>query len=235
MSKTALVTGAGRRLGLALAHQLIDQSYQVFAHYNRSRDGIDELTERGAIAIQADFNDSDAVTRLISSLRAHSEQLDLLVNNASCFFNNQRVDDDEHALQALFNVHAMTPYKLIRDCQPLLAAADDGLVINITDIYAARPNTDYIAYCAAKAALASLTAAFAKQLAPAVRVNAIEPGPILFLPEHDDKHQQQVLSETLLQREGGLQPVIDAIFSLRDNQFITGTSIKVDGGRSWMI
>jgi len=114
----------------------------------------------------------------------------------------------------------------------LLANANDGLVINITDIYSERPSTNYIAYCGAKAALANMTLAFAKALAPDIRVNAIQPGPILFLPEHDNQHRQRVLAETPLKVEGGLQPMIDTVKFFRDNPFLTGESIKVDGGRA---
>ncbi len=77
-----------------------------------------------------------------------------------------------------------------------------------------------------------MTQAFSKTLAPDVRVNAIQPGPILFLPEHDNEHKMQVLDETPLRVEGGLKPMIDTVRFLRDNPFLTGESIKVDGGRA---
>lgn len=235
MSKVALVTGAGRRFGFELAQSLLAENVTVLAHYNRSKDGVEELEQQGAIPLQADFSKPEQVTSLIQAVKQQTEQLDLLVNNASCFFNNEREDSDDDALEAVFQVHAVAPYKLIRGLQPLLAAANDGLVVNITDIYADRPSTDYIAYCGAKAALANMTLAFAKALAPDIRVNAIQPGPILFLPEHDSEHRQQVLSETPLTVEGGLKPMIDTVRFLRQNRFLTGESIKVDGGRALKI
>lgn len=235
MSAVALITGAGRRFGYELANHLLDQGYTVFAHYNRSKDGVEQLEQRGAIGIQADFSDNKAIQQLIAKVSEQAGKLDLLVNNASCFFNNDVVDQDEDALAAVYQVHAIAPYQLIRGLTKQLAAADDGLVINITDIYADRPSTDYIAYCGAKAALANMTLAFAKSLAPDVRVNAIQPGPILFLPEHDDDHRQKVLAETPLTVEGGLKPMIETVEFLRDNPFLTGESIKVDGGRALKI
>lgn len=228
----ALITGAGRRFGLALAHALLDDGYQVIAHYHTSKAGVLELEQRGAHAIAADLADGAAVQAMINSITSQYSQLDLLVNNASCFFNNAAVNDDLAALQAVFNVHALAPYLLINGFQELLQRSDNGLVVNITDIYVDSPSTNYIAYCAAKAALANLTQGFAKQLAPSVRVNAIQPGPILFLPEHDSAHRQQVLEQTPLKLEGGLQPMIDTVRFLRDNRFMTGESIKVDGGRA---
>src|SRR5690554_6253562 len=107
--KYALVTGAGRRFGLALAHALIDDGYQVFAHYNTSKQGIEELEQRGAIALQANLADLTQVHQLIQSVQQHTSQLHLLVNNASCFFDNLKVDDSDENLTAVFHVHTAAP------------------------------------------------------------------------------------------------------------------------------
>lgn len=232
MTKTALVTGAGRRFGFEVAKALIEDGYKVFAHYNHSKDGVDELSKLGAEPVQADFTRQDDVKALIAKVQKSASRLDLLINNASCFFDNDTVDHDPEALAAVFQVHNIAPYLLITGLQQQLSNSDNGLIINITDIYTDKPSTNYIAYCAAKAGLANMTQAFAKTLAPDVRVNAIQPGPILFLPEHDDEHKMQVLDETPLRVEGGLQPMIDTVRFLRDNPFLTGESIKVDGGRA---
>ncbi|WP_404399466.1 SDR family oxidoreductase [Idiomarina seosinensis] len=235
MTKVALITGAGRRFGYQLADTLLDQGYTVFAHYNSSKHGVEKLEQKGAVGLQADFNNNQAIDDLICQVKEQTQHLDLLVNNASAFFDNEVVDDSNDSLSAVYQVHAVAPYKLIQGLRQLLASANDGLVVNITDIYTERPSTDYIAYCGAKAALANMTLGFAKSLAPDIRVNAIQPGPILFLPEHDDEHRRQVLAETPLNIEGGLQPMIETVKFLRDNPFLTGESIKVDGGRALKI
>lgn len=232
MTKTALVTGAGRRFGFEVAKALIEDGYKVFAHYNSSKDGVDELSKLGAEPVQADFTRQDDVNALVAQVKKDAPTLDLLINNASCFFDNVTVDNDPEALAAVFQVHNVAPYLLITGLQQQLSNSDNGLIINITDIYTDKPSTNYIAYCAAKAGLANMTQAFAKTLAPDVRVNAIQPGPILFLPEHDNEHKMQVLDETPLRVEGGLKPMIDTVRFLRDNPFLTGESIKVDGGRA---
>lgn len=235
MNKTAIITGAGRRFGFELGKALLTEGYQLFAHYNSSRDGIDELEALGAKSIQADFTDIDSIQAMIRTLSGATDSIDLLINNASCFFDNETVDNDNNALAAVFQVHGIAPYLLINGLQQQLSRSENGLVVNITDVYAERPSTHYIAYCAAKAGLANMTQAFAKSLAPSVRVNAIQPGPILFLPEHDQEHRLQVLDETPLRVEGGLEPMIETVRFLRDNPFITGESIKVDGGRGLKI
>jgi len=235
---TAFVTGAGRRFGFELAKSLLTEGYRVVPHYNTSKAGVSELEHAGAIAVHADFSDLNQVQtvgrELAVQLKREDAALDLLVNNASCFFNNAKVDEDLANLQAVMNVHTVAPYLLIKELADALAK-NKGCVVNITDIYTDSPSTDYLAYCAAKAGLANLTQGFAKQLAPRVRVNAIQPGPILFLPEHGSAHRQQVLSETPLELEGGLEPMIQTVRYLRDNPFITGESIKVDGGRALLI
>ncbi|RXS41896.1 SDR family NAD(P)-dependent oxidoreductase [Idiomarina sp. 29L] len=232
MTKTALVTGAGRRFGFEVAKALIEDGYKVFAHYNSSKDGVDELSQLGAEPIQANFARQHDVKEMVTQIKKNSSKLDLLINNASCFFDNDTVDNDSEALEAIFQVHNIAPYLLITGLQQQLSNSDNGLIINITDIYTDKPSTNYIAYCAAKAGLANMTQAFAKALAPDIRVNAIQPGPILFLPEHDNEHKMQVLDETPLRVEGGLEPMIDTVRFLRDNPFLTGESIKVDGGRA---
>lgn len=228
----ALITGAGRRFGFELAKALLGEGYRVFAHYRSSEDGVRELESLGAERIQADFANLNEVEQMVQDIKAKTGSLDLLVNNASSFFDNATVDEERAKLEAVFQVHAMAPYLLIKGLADELKGSDNGLVINITDIYVDSPAVEHIAYCAAKAGLASLTKAFAKHLAPDIRVNAIQPGPILFLPEHDSEHRKKVLEQTPLQIEGGLQPMIDTVRFLRDNPFLTGESIKVDGGRA---
>lgn len=230
--RVALITGAGRRFGFELAQALLAEDYLVFAHYNTSKAGVEELEAKGAIGVQADLSDLDQVQALIKTVQQHTLKIDLLVNNASCFFNNEAVDAGLANLDAIFRVHTMAPYLLISGLQNELKESGQALVLNITDIYVDSPSTEYLAYCAAKAGLANLTQGFAKALAPDIRVNAIQPGPILFLPEHDSEHRQTVLAQTPLKVEGGLQPMIDTVRFLRDNPFITGESIKVDGGRA---
>ncbi|HET8816998.1 MAG TPA: SDR family NAD(P)-dependent oxidoreductase [Pseudidiomarina sp.] len=230
--RVALITGAGRRFGFELAKALLAEDYLVLAHYNTSKAGIDELEALGAIGIQADLADLNQVQTLIQTVQKQTLKLDLLVNNASCFFTNEVVDENLSHLDAVFRVHTITPYLLITGLRSELKEAGAALVLNITDIYVDSPSTDYLAYCAAKAGLANLTEGFAKALAPEIRVNAIQPGPILFLPEHDSEHRRTVLEQTPLNVEGGLQPMIETVRFLRDNPFITGESIKVDGGRA---
>lgn len=233
----AVVTGAGRRLGFETCKALLARNYRVFALYRSDSDGIRELAQRGVITIAADLADPGQVDAAIEHILQQTAQVHLLVNNASEFTADE-ADRPALARQAgrLFQVNSVAPMILMSG---LAAALRNGctdparptLVVNITDIYVEKPNPKFAAYCASKAALSNLTLSYARMLAPNVRVNAIMPGPVRFLPEHTAEDQAQVLSETLLPREGGFDSVVQQILSLLDNNFMTGALIPVDGGR----
>ncbi|ROU00884.1 SDR family NAD(P)-dependent oxidoreductase [Marinobacter sp. R17] len=232
----AVVTGAGRRLGYELSKSLLARDYQVFALYRTATDEVEELRERGVSVIQTDLADHASVQQAIERIR-HTTPLRVLINNASQFEQNPQ---DPAALtelaERLYRVNAVAPMQLIEGLADTMAASSSEraplpVVINITDIFAENPNPRYAAYCATKAALANLTLSYAKSLAPAVRVNAIMPGPIRFLPRHTDDEKQEVLDETLLAREGGFESVVKQAMALIDNDFMTGAMIPVDGGR----
>lgn len=116
---------------------------------------------------------------------------------------------------------------------PLLYNAQDpGCIIHITDIYAENPSSKSTLYSSTKAGLDNLTKGLAKKMAPGIRVNSIQPGPIKFLPKHSHIDKEKILAKSLLPFEGGFLPIYKAIMSIIDNNYITGASIKVDGGRS---
>lgn len=233
----AVVTGAGRRLGLETCRALLDRGYRVFALYRTDSDGIRTLARQGAVTIAADLADPAQVNRTITDILEQTDQLQLLVNNASEFTADEP-DAEQLALQAarLYQVNSIAPMLLMSGLADALRkdsrhTGHPALVVNITDIYVEKPNPKFAAYCASKAALSNLTLSYARLLAPDIRVNAIMPGPIRFLPEHTADDQAQVLSETLLPWEGGFYSVVQQVLSLLDNHFMTGALIPVDGGR----
>ncbi|WP_394391056.1 SDR family oxidoreductase [Shewanella woodyi] len=120
--------------------------------------------------------------------------------------------------------HELAPY--------LFDEKTPGLVVNMTDIYADNPSHQHSLYCSTKAGLENLTRSFAKKFAPGIRCNSIMPGPLKFLPEHSQAQKEQVLNATLLPFEAGFNPVFQTIEFILANPFVTGTAIKVDGGRS---
>ncbi|MCG9723653.1 SDR family oxidoreductase, partial [Shewanella sp. Isolate7] len=132
-----------------------------------------------------------------------------------------------------FNIHMVVPALLIENFyRALFNKGEKGVVINITDIFSENPSSSQALYCSTKAGLESLTKSLAKKYANIMRVNSIQPGPIKFLPEHTEAEKNNVLSQTLIAVESGFYPILQAVRFIIDNNYVTGTAIKVDGGRS---
>lgn len=228
----ALVTGCGRRLGFYLCEQLVAAGWQVTGSYRSERPELATLAALGVELVQADFGRAEDVGKLIDVLVAHQD-LALVIHNASVF-EPQATDPAAQLAQfeQFYRVHMAAPFQLNRALAPRLASNPNASIIHITDIYIHAPAPRFASYVATKAGAHALAMSFARELAPAVRVNTIEPGPILFLDEHDEAWRQQVLAKTPLAREGGLEPIWQAVQLLMGNSYMTGASIKVDGGRA---
>ena len=232
--KTILITGAGRRFGKALATYWLAQGWRVLAHYNT----VNELepNER-VVAFQADLACADSVVSLCQQLtdwlQEHEVRLDGLIHNASCFVPDAAFGDDlrEHAahVQRHFHVHVGAPYLLMEALKEQWA--EQATVVAISDIYSDIPNQRFAAYCASKAGLQNLALSQAQRLAGKVRVNVVQPGPVKFLPEHSEAYRQQVLSQSLIREELGYDAVLDACAYLMNARAVTGTVMRVDGGR----
>ncbi|HDP90454.1 MAG TPA: SDR family oxidoreductase [Thioalkalivibrio sp.] len=231
---TILITGAGRRVGLHVAHSLLRDGFGVIAHYRSESDGVAALRAAGATAIQADLTRSEELRRLLATVTGKDEPLRGIIHNAS-LFETTREDVDEALAQyeRFVAVHMRAPWLINTILAPLLAGENDDPadIIHITDIFADNPNPAFDLYCSTKAGLQNLTLSFAKRLAPRVKVNAIQPGPVLFKDTHTAAARERVLEETLLGREGGAEAIYRAVKALLDNPYITGASLPVDGGR----
>ncbi|WP_439842523.1 SDR family oxidoreductase [Aeromonas taiwanensis] len=228
----ALVTGCGRRLGFYLCEQLVAAGWQVTGSYRSERPELAHLRALGVELVKADFAREGEVDGLIAALARHQD-LTLVIHNASAF--EPQADEQSAQLaqfEQFYRVHMAAPFQLNRALAPRLAQNANAGIIHVTDIYIHAPAPRFAAYVSTKAGAHSLAMSFARELAPAVRVNTIEPGPILFLDEHGDEWREQVLAKTPLAREGGLEPIWQAVQLLISNDYMTGASIRVDGGRS---
>lgn len=233
-SPVALVTGAAQRIGAAIARRLHQSGFHVMVHYHHSKEAAMHLADQlnqeranSADTVGADLRDQGAAQVIIDASLSRFGQLNLLVNNASIF---SRQDAD---WMDMFLCNVQAPYGLSLAAFSHLSQTK-GSIINITDIHASMPLRHYAAYCQSKAALAMQTRALALEFAPAVRVNAIAPGAIAW-PEGDNQVspnvQDQIIAKTLLQRHGAPQYIAKAVMYLVDNDFVTGQTLQVDGGR----
>lgn len=241
IGKTALVTGAAKRVGRAIACELHAAGADVMIHYRTAQAAaeamvieLNALRPDSAACQQTDLLDSAALCALVDATVARFGRLDALVNNASSFFPTPLGRIDLADWDDLIGSNLKAPLFLTQAAAPHLRAGH-GAVVNITDIHAERPLPGYPLYCAAKAGLLGLTRALAIELAPDVRVNAVAPGPILWPDDHefDQDMRASIVAHTLLKRTGSPQDIARAVrFLLADAAYVTGQVINVDGGRT---
>lgn len=236
------ITGSAKRLGRTMIKTLHRQGYRVIIHCNRSRNDADVLAaalnqqrQHSAVVLQADLLDVTALPQLAAQAIACFDRLDVLVNNASAFYPTPLGSASAAQWQELFGSNVQAPYFLSQALAPELAKRQ-GAIVNMVDIHADKPLAEHSIYCMAKAALLMMTKSLAKELAPAIRVNGIAPGAILWPPEHSVTLQEQdkaaILAQIPMQQLGTPEDIADTLLFLLHSPYITGQIIAVDGGRS---
>ncbi len=238
--KTALVTGAAARIGASICKTLHGRGCDVLLHYNSNQQAAEQLAEElnrqrdGSVTIvQADLSSPDGVESLAGQCKSLFGNLDILVNNASRFYPSEVGDTRAWQWEDLMNSNLRGPFFLVQALLDELRTAG-GSVINIVDIHADRPMPQHAVYCMSKAGLAMMTKALAAELGPAIRVNGVAPGAILW-PENepDSAEKQAILGATALGRIGAPGDIASAVAYLAlDAPYVTGQILAVDGGRS---
>ena len=239
-ARVALITGAGRRIGAVIANHLHQTGYRVAIHCHRSKEDANALCSRlnlqrpdSATVFVADLTKKNDTQSLINDTLDWAGQIDVLVNNASLFKPTYFEEPNDLLWNTMFAINVQAPFWLSLAARASLAR-QQGSIINITDIHAETALKGYAEYCQTKAALAMQTKALAREFAPDIRVNAIAPGAIAW-PEGEnklsDEQQEHIIAKTLLKRHGEAIYIAQATLSLINNPFITGQSLRVDGGR----
>ena len=238
--KWALVTGGAKRIGATIAETLHNNGFNVAIHYNSSSDSAEQLCaqfnakkQNSSIAIGADLLDQSSLENLIPSLIEKTKRLDVLVNNASTFYPTPIEKITLEDWENLFGTNLKAPLFLSKYAAKYLRQSR-GTIINIIDIHSKKPLKDHPIYGSAKSGLAMLTRSLASDLAPAVRVNGISPGLILW-PENNpsDQVKNNILQQIPLKKIGTSEDIANCVlFLIEDAPYITGEIIAVDGGRS---
>jgi pteridine reductase len=244
--KVALVTGAARRVGRAIAVRLADAGMDVAFTFNQSADAARTLTAeieamgRRCLAIQVDNALPEAAATIFGAVTAHFDRLDVLVNNASSFDPTPFGQISAEAYDFNQAVNARTPLMLIQHFAPLLAAHYDpadpgspGRVVNFIDIHVmGQPLRHYLAYNTSKAALLEITSSCALELAPRVTVNAIAPGVVEWAENYSAAERGDYMTRVPLARPGTPTDAAAAVLFLVDEgSYCTGQIIRLDGGR----
>jgi pteridine reductase len=233
--KVALITGAGKRIGRALAIALADEGVNVVAHDRKVMEAetakvCDEVVECGARAwsILADLERPEEYESLIARAMKAAGSLDILINNASLFLPNTLADVGFSDVTRHLQVNAWAPFVLSREFARL---ADRGKIINLLDTRITGYDRSHTAYVLSKRMLSVLTTMCALEFAPGFTVNAVAPGLIL-PPAGKDENYLNKLAETVpLKKHGGPGDIADAVLYLLKSDFVTGQIIYVDGGK----
>ena len=239
-SKFIFLTGGAKRIGKTTCKHFHDEGFNIIFHYNTSNKEANEIKESlnsirkdSCFVIQADFNDKSSIERLAEGVAEITDELAVLINNASSFYPTPIEQASQNEWDDLMATNATTPLFLTQALLPFLKKAK-GCVINISDTLAPSGIKNFSLYSGAKSALEGITKSLAKELAPDIRVNAISPGAILW-PEDEDlteEQQKERLSKVPLGRIGSPEDISSVAVFLTDAKYITGQVIKVDGGRS---
>lgn len=235
-ARVALVTGGGVRLGRAISEGLADHGFDVAVHYHGSAAAangtVEGLVRRGrrAVALQGDLRDPGACRATVERAVAELGGLDVVVNSAASFRPTRLGETPSQAWDEIFTLNARAPFLIVQAAAPHLR--DGGAIINIADLAALQSWPSYVAHGASKAALVSVTRSLARALGPRVRVNAVAPGAVLLPEGYAPAAAERLVQETPLGRLGAPQDVVEAVRYLIDADFVTGTVLVVDGGRS---
>ena len=235
--KTALITGGAHRVGKAITMALAQAGANVVINYNTSSEAAEKtLAEaRGlgveALAIQANISDPQHVKRMVESAREKFGGVDILVNSASLWLETPFPTDNLDGWHQVAGVLINGSFYCSNAVAPMMLEKGEGVIVNIVDLSAWEPWRDFMAHSVGKAALLALSRQLALELAPAVRVNAVAPGPVLPPHDFDQEKITRTAQKTLLGRWGTAKDVAEAVLYFVKADYVTGEVIAVDGGQ----
>lgn len=237
MNKTALITGAAKRIGKAMAIHLASQGWNIAIHYNSS--GLDAMQFRDELAssypdqkfelFKADLNQTNEVEMLISQVVQKMLKIDLLVNNASVFEPSRLMETSTGFLERQMNVNFKAPFILSRD---FAQTCKIGVIVNFVDTRIVTNQSNFSAYSISKKALWEFTKMAALEFGPDIRVNAIAPGLTLPPEEKGEGYLLKLAANIAMKRPGGLDPVLKSLDYILNNDYLTGQLLFCDGGEN---
>ncbi len=231
--KTALVTGAAKRIGRAMALALAQNGVRVVVHYNQSdQDAValcDEIQRLGVPAwpVKGDLLDTRQTESVFRNATAQAGPIDILINNASIFDRDTLWEATEESICRNMRIHAVSPLILARE---LGRQGRAGHIVNLLDTRVAIYDPVHASYGISKGALLALTGMLALELAPHIAVNAVAPGSILPPPGQSQAYLEKLAQANPMKRIGGPEDIVQTVLFLLRSRFITGQVIYVDGG-----
>ena len=240
MNKTIFITGAAKRIGKEIALTFKELGWNIIIHYNSSKSDADNLADQinkdnpnSAKTVQGNLDVKEDVQKILNEVNDAFPSIDLLINNASTFYPTPIDEISEDHWEKLIGSNLKGPLFLIQGLKKNLKKSN-GSIINITDTNLTKGVANYSIYSAAKAGLEAITKGLARELAPEIKVNAIAPGAMLEPPDvtWTEEQKNKVIETIPLKRMGSEKDIANAVKFLANSEYITGQTIKVDGGRS---
>jgi pteridine reductase len=234
--KVALVTGAGKRLGRAVALRLAEEGMDVAVHYGTSAkdaaEVIGQIEEMGrrALAIRADLRSVDEIRRMLLEVGNELGRLDVLVNSAANFLPGSVISTTEEVWDASLDTNVKAPFFVAQAAAPMLRRSK-GTIVNFADTGGVLGWPGFIGHSVAKAGVINLTKSLAKALAPDVGVDAIAPGTIT-MPGDPPEWEAEFVKLAPLKKTGRPADIADAVLYLATAEFLTGHTLVLDGGRT---
>jgi len=233
----ALVTGAGKRIGQAIAIGLAQAGCDVAVHYHGSARGAEETARavrgagRRAELLQADLSDATASRGLADQAARALQRLDIVINSSGVMVRQPVETVTPESWDATLDLNLRAMFFVSQGAIPHLRRAK-GKIVNMADIAGMEPWPAYVPHCVSKAGVVMLTKALARALAPDIAVNAVAPGAVLLPEGWDEKAREHIRETTPLARLGDPADVVAAVrFLLAGTDYVTGTVLVVDGGR----
>ncbi|HKJ42898.1 MAG TPA: SDR family NAD(P)-dependent oxidoreductase [Sunxiuqinia sp.] len=235
--KTALITGASKRVGKTLSTHLASKGWNIALHYHSSAEAANTLKEelqrqfpQSHFAIfKADLGNANEVQQLIPAVIEEFEGIDLLVNNASVFEPSSLKETELNLLDRQMTVNFLAPFLLSRD---YAKACKTGVIINFVDTRITTNKSNFAAYSLSKKALWDLTKMAALEFSPNIRVNAIAPGVTLPPEDKDEGYLWDLAQKIPMKKPGGLEPILKSLDYILENDHLTGQLLFADGGEN---
>ncbi len=234
--KTALVTGGAHRVGKAITLALARAGANVVINYNTSSQAAEATVAEAqglgvdALMLQADVSDRRQVEAMAAAAHKKFGSVDILVNSASLWRKTPFPMDDVTDWHRVTNILIHGAFYCANAIAPLMLQQGAGVIVNIIDLSAWIPWPNFTAHSVGKAALLALTRQLALELAPAVRVNAVAPGPVLPPSDYSPQQIERVANRTLLKRWGTPEDIAQAVMYFVTAPYVTGETLAVDGG-----